>query len=184
MSRVIKNKRPLRIVLTGVENSGKSSLIKPLAERFNWPYILELCRENEDVLNGKETFDTLLSLQKLNESRVKDLMENTKSLGIFCDTGSIVLDFWSESVFGKRVSTHDQQITDTKVDLYLLCETIEKWEVDPIRLIPDYDKRLEMNDRFRRRLDELNLPYIEVPVKPILERVDLIENEIKNRFNV
>ena len=54
--------KPLRIVLTGVENSGKSTLIKPLSERFNWPYILELCRTNEDVLKGEETFKTMMEI--------------------------------------------------------------------------------------------------------------------------
>ena len=91
--------KPLRIVLTGVENSGKSTLIRPLSERFNWPYILELCRTNEEVLKGKETFKTMQEMHKLNEEEVVKLLSKTDAKGIFCDTGTLVLDLWSEIVF-------------------------------------------------------------------------------------
>jgi len=184
MNRGSTCNRPLRVVLTGVENSGKSSLIKPLAKKLNWPYILELCREDENVLNGRETFETLLNLHNNNESRVKALMEHTKSDGIICDTGPIVLDIWSKSVFGESIFKYDCEITKTKVDLYLLCATVEMWEADPIRLVPDYAKRVKINNRFRSRLQDIGLPFVEVPVMSIDKRVDLIEREIKNRFHV
>ncbi|PCJ81769.1 MAG: hypothetical protein COA49_04500 [Bacteroidetes bacterium] len=184
MNRDCKSTRPIRVVLTGVENSGKSTLIKPLAKKLNWPYILELCRENEDVLNGNETFETLLNLHKLNESRVHELRVNTKSMGILCDTGPVVLDFWSKSVFGESIFNYDHEITKIEVDLYLLCSTIEEWEMDPIRVIPDYNTRVQIHRRFRGRLQELNLPFIEVPVMSTSERVEFIEREIKKRFHV
>ena len=176
--------KPLRIVLTGVENSGKSTLIKPLAERFNWPYILELCRKNDEVLNGEETFKTLEELHKLNEEQVLELLSNTDAKGIFCDTGILALDVWSELVFGKEVSGNNKDVSDSYVDLYLLCETVKEWEPDPIRLFPDYNKRVEVNELFRKKLESRGLEYVFVPILPIENRLDFIEKEMKSRFDV
>lgn len=176
--------KPLRIVLTGVENSGKSTLIKPLAERFNWPYILELCRKNDEVLSGEETFNTLEELHKLNEEQVVELLSNTDAKGIFCDTGILDLDVWSELVFGKRVSVNNKDVSDSDVDLYLLCETVKEWEPDPIRLLPDYNKRVEVNELFRKKLESRGLEYVFVPILPIENRLDFIEKEMKSRFDV
>ena len=177
--------RPLRIVLTGVENSGKSTLIKPLAERFNWPYILELCRENKEVLHGEETFKTLQELHKLTEYEVAKLLSHTHAKGIFCDTGLLALDVWSELVFGKEVSGDNKPSTsDSEVDLYLLCATVKEWEPDPIRLFPDYNKRVEVNLLFREKLEKKGLPYVFVPILPMEQRIDFIEQEIRLRFNV
>jgi len=176
--------KPLRIVLTGVENSGKSTLIKPLAERFSWPYILELCRKNDEVLNGNETFKTLEELHKLNEKQVLELLSNTDAKGIFCDTGILALDVWSEIVFGKEVSGYNNGVSDSDVDLYLLCETVKEWEADPIRLFPDYNKRVEVNGIFLEKLKSRGLEYVFVPVLPIEKRLDFIEKELKSRFDV
>jgi nicotinamide riboside kinase len=177
--------KPLRIVLTGVENSGKSTLIKPLSERFNWPYILELCRKNDAVLRGEETFKTMREMHKLNEEEVFELLSNTDAKGIFCDTGILVLDIWSEIVFGKKVSEdNNEKISDSRVDLYLLCETVKEWEPDPIRLFPDYNKRVEVNKLFRSELENRGLPFVFVPILPIDKRLDFIEKEIRSRFDV
>ena len=175
------NNKKFRIVITGVENSGKSTLIKPLAEKFNWPYILELCRENEAVLSGKETFKTLTQLHRLEEKRFEEMLETTSAKGIFCDTAGLVLDLWSESVFGKRVTT---AFSSRKIDLYLLCETVEKWEYDPIRLIPSYQERVEKNNEFRARLELEKLPYIYIPVMPLDHRVEFAEKKIKEILDV
>ncbi|MDA9774915.1 ATP-binding protein [Algibacter sp.] len=177
--------KPLRIVLTGVENSGKSTLIQPLAERFNWPYILELCRENKEVLHGEETFKTLQELHKLNEKEVAKVLSLTNAKGIFCDTGILALDVWSELVFGKEVSEDNiHSNSDAEVDLYLLCETVKEWEPDPIRLFPNYNKRVEVNELFLEKLKKRGLAYVFVPILPLEQRVAFIEQEIRLRFDV
>ena len=127
------NNNKFRIVITGVENSGKSTLIKPLAEKFNWPFILELCRENEAVLNGTETFETLKELHQLEENKFEEIVNSTSANGVFCDTAGLVLDLWAESVFGKRVTTKS---SSRKIDLYLLGITCPASSCNAIIYIP------------------------------------------------
>jgi nicotinamide riboside kinase len=137
------------------------------------------------VLKGKETFTTMQEMHKLNEEEVVKLLSKTDAKGIFCDTGTLVLDLWSEIVFGKKVSENkDEKISDSVVDLYLLCETVKQWEPDPIRLFPDYHKRVEVNRLFRAELENKELPYVFVPILPIDKRLDFIEKEIRSRFDV
>jgi len=170
-----------RIVITGVENSGKSTLIKPLAAKFNWPFILELCRKNKAVLHGTETLETLKELHRLEERSFEKMVNSTSAKGVFCDTAGLVLDLWAESVFGKRVTTES---SSKNIDLYLLCETIEKWEDDPMRLIPNHQERIEKNNEFRARLELETAPYIFIPVMPIDERVEFAERKIKEILDV
>ena len=170
-----------RIVITGVENSGKSTLIKPLAEKFNWPFVLELSRENEAVLNGTETFETLKELHRLEERIFEEMINSTSEKGVFCDTAGLSLDLWAESVFGKSVTVDS---SSKKIDLYLLCETIEKWEDDPLRVIPNHQERIKKNNEFRARLELEKAPYIYIPVMPVDERVEFAERKIKEVLDV
>ena len=170
-----------RIVITGVENSGKSTLIQPLAEKFNWPFVLELSRENVEVLNGTETFETLQELHRLEERSCEEIINSTSAKGVFCDTAGLSLDLWAESVFGKSVTTKS---SSKNIDLYLLCETIEKWENDPLRLIPNYQVRIEKNNEFRASLELEKAAYIYIPVMPVVERVEFAERKIKEILDV
>ncbi|MFB1019969.1 MAG: AAA family ATPase, partial [Flavobacteriales bacterium] len=122
-------------------------------------------------------------LHKLNEKEVAKVLSHTNAMGIFCDTGILALDVWSELVFGKEVS-EDNNHSNAAVDLYLLCATVKEWEPDPIRLFPDYNKRVEVNELFREKLESRGLEYLFVPILPTEQRVDFIEQEIRSRFDV
>jgi hypothetical protein len=61
---------------------------------------------------------------------------------------------------------------------------VKEWEPDPIRLFPDYNKRVEVNELFREKLESRGLEYLFVPILPTEQRVDFIEQEIRSRFDV
>ena len=52
--------KKLRIILSGIENSGKTTLAKTLAPILGYELIEEQCRFNSDVIKGEETSKTLL----------------------------------------------------------------------------------------------------------------------------
>ena len=60
--------KKLRIVFSGIENSGKSTLSRAVASELGFEFIEEQCRYNKAVIEGVETTDTLISLQILRHS--------------------------------------------------------------------------------------------------------------------
>ncbi|MBL6619356.1 MAG: AAA family ATPase, partial [Flavobacteriales bacterium] len=86
------------IVLTGVENAGKTTLTKMLSEELTWPWIPEFARTDERVVNQATEHQ---DLQRLHDAFRRSLDENRDNGTdhLICDTGALVLDMWSRTVF-------------------------------------------------------------------------------------
>jgi len=146
----------LRIVLTGAESSGKSSLTRHLSELFKLPYALEYARiELEE--NGPE-----YNLEQLKEMSRKHLNYQQEEVpisvpcGIF-DTDLINYKIWAEEVFGYCPEEISRGVEQESAHVYLLCKPDLPWEADPLRENPD-----NLNFLYQRHLDEiirLNRPY-------------------------
>ena len=164
-----------RIVITGVENSGKTTLVKELAKRLNTPFILELCRENLEVLAGTETTSTLIELNKLQETLVQDILSSNDF--VICDTAGLELEIWSKSKFDKEIKCE----TLVPVDLYFFCNTLPIWEEDPLRAFPKYEDRKQHELLFIDKYREMGKELILVPAITIEERVEFVVEQLKER---
>ena len=137
-----------RVVVTGVECSGKTTLSRELASALEWAWVPEHARTHQDVLNGnvsEETFDALHASQTSAASAARQ----THS-GVVCDTGDLVLRMWSEAVLD--FSWHPLSPPDPRVDLYILCPTLHQWEEDPLRTLPKVEDRLALEEKYRAHL--------------------------------
>ena len=67
--------KKLRIVFSGIENSGKTTLAKAVAAELGFEFIEEQCRYNKDVIEGVETAETLKIINSLQESMVAESMK-------------------------------------------------------------------------------------------------------------
>ena len=54
----------LKVIVTGAESSGKTTLCNALTEHFNIPFIAEFAREFLNKLDGNYTQDDLLAIAK------------------------------------------------------------------------------------------------------------------------
>ena len=138
-----------RVVVTGVENSGKTSLSQALAAHLGWPCAEEQARNHPDVLEKSidaSTFDALHETQ----TAVAAQHEAAGAPGVICDTGDLVLRLWSESILG--FSWHPLAPPQPRVDLYILCPTLATWEPDPLRSLPRLEDRLALEAQYREHL--------------------------------
>lgn len=137
-----------RIVVTGVECSGKTTLSQALAQRLGWAWVPEHARTHSDVVAGKvqeSTFD------ELHESQTAAAAEaRSTHPGVVCDTGDLVLRMWSEAVLD--FSWHPLLPPDPRVDLHVLCPTLPTWEEDPLRTLPRLEDRLALEEQYRAHL--------------------------------
>ena len=85
-----------KIVLTGPECSGKTTLSTDIATRFNLPIVKEYARSFLTKINRPYKYEDLLRIAKkqLEEENQKSNSKSKKQL-IICDTNLQVIKLWS-----------------------------------------------------------------------------------------
>ncbi|HEX2618334.1 MAG TPA: ATP-binding protein [Flavobacteriales bacterium] len=158
----------LRIVVTGPESSGKTTLAEALAAHYGTIWVHEAARS---YLNAREAFGTasgyverdLLAIAELQLRIEEDLMAMIKPEEpqlIICDTDLITIRIWGEDKFGRSDPWIVQQTHERSYDLWLLCAPDMPWEPDPLREDPHGRDRLFAI--YRHTLEQLGKPFIAV----------------------
>jgi nicotinamide riboside kinase len=152
----------LKIIVTGPESSGKTTLCNALSKHFNLPFSKEYAREYLSTLKRDYNLDDLLKIAK---GQLKT--ENELQL---LDTDLITLKIWSEYKYGNCDKWILTQIEKQKSEnrFYLLCSPDIPWQADKQRENPD--NREELFEIYKQELDDLEHNYF------IVEG----ENRIKN----
>ena len=85
----------LKIIVSGPESSGKTTLCVGLAKYFKIPFLREYAREYISNLNKAYTKDDLLSIAKKQYG-----LEQINSNLVLCDTDLITIKIWSKYKYG------------------------------------------------------------------------------------
>ena len=154
----------LKIIVTGPESSGKTTLCKALSRHFKIPFTEEYAREYMNNLEGDYTQSHLLEIGKgqlLSEHNAQIL-----------DTDLITIKIWSKYKYGNCDKWIIEQIEKQKTEkrFYLLCKDDIPWEEDPQRENPN--DRVELFEIYKQELDNLGHNYF------IVEGENRIENSI------
>ena len=198
------NGKLVRIVITGPESTGKSTLSEQLAHAFQTVWCPEfarhfLSRQPEKVLpsaeapNGNYDYDDLLTIARgqialeneMAENAIQSWSSQTKPLTrqpvLFIDTDMYVMKVWSEFVFGKCHPYILQQIEQRRYDFYLLCNTDLPWVKDDLREYPDPAVRNNLLRLYEDILMNQPVPWSLVS-GTAAERVTSAENAIQHHF--
>jgi nicotinamide riboside kinase len=150
-----------KIVFTGPESTGKTTISKQVAAYFGVPHIFEAARlhlEKQPVVS-KYTYEDLsiIAYKQLILENVSWEFEDAESLSkipfIVCDTDLITLKIWSNEVFKKcdpmTLQNIDNQALKYEKELYFLCSPEGVlWEDDPQRENPhDRDRLFELYEK-------------------------------------
>ena len=162
-----------KIILTGPESSGKTTLCKALSKYFKIPFNKEYAREYLQNLNRDYTKKDLMKIAK----KQLDLEQQYMLL----DTDLITIKIWSNYKYGNCNKWIINQIKKQKKEkrFYLLCKPDIKWEEDPLRENPN--NRLELYKIYREEIKRLNHDYYIVKAKNRSTKI-LSEILIKNSY--
>lgn len=151
-----------KIVITGPESTGKSSLSKQLADYYKVEPVPEYARiylNNKGGLYNQKDL-TLIAKGQI-ELEEKALKTNAKF--VFCDTSLEVIKIWSEFKYGTCDSFIINSLSKRQPNLYLLLEPDLPWQQDPLRENPN--NRIELFDIYKKELSSYNIPHFVVSGK-------------------
>jgi nicotinamide riboside kinase len=175
--------RPLRLVVTGVESTGKTTLATQLSQHFGFPLALEAARYDARVQKGtidERDLNRLVTLQFDAALTAEREALNQGAAGLIADTGGLVLELWGASVFG--VVPEEAHRLQNWFDFYILCSPDIPWESDPLRSMPQETDRLALHQRYIQRLDEAGYHWVETKGSAPLERFLFIVEAIETAF--
>lgn len=145
-----------RIVITGPESSGKTTICRKLAAHFGVPWVPEYAREYLELLQRPYQEHDLLRIAQEQWQRQQQAMSAGGAF-LFCDTGLLVLLLWSEVRFGRVDPWITSTLRDQAADLYLLCRPDIPWIADPLRENPD--DRDDLFLLYQQKIEALGLPF-------------------------
>lgn len=142
-----------RVGIIGPESTGKSTLAKYLAKRYNGVYVPEYAREYMEKLDRPYSYDDVVSIAHYQIEHLQGLQDGL----YFFDTELIITKVWFEYKYGSCPDWLENAIRDYPMDTYLLTYPDIKWEPDPVRENPAI--RLELFERYEREVQALDIPY-------------------------
>ncbi|MGI8637533.1 MAG: AAA family ATPase [Segetibacter sp.] len=162
-----------KVVVTGPESTGKSTLCKLLAAPYHSVWCPEFAREYLLRHGTHYSFDDLLTIAKgqlaLEKEYVAKAIKQWEGNGkktekplLFIDTDMYVMKVWCEYVFEKCHQFILEKVAESKCDLYLLCNIDLPWIKDELREYPDLKSRKELFHIYKDILVNQIVPWVDV----------------------
>ena len=125
----------LKIVLTGPESSGKTTLAEQLAAHYKISWVPEYARSYLHQLGRSYREEDLLAIAQ-GQVQQEDKAARANPHLLICDTSLLVILIWSRVRYGRCHPWIKAQWQQRTVDHYLLCRPDLPWHPDPQRENP------------------------------------------------
>jgi len=168
-----------KVVISGPESSGKSTLSKHLSESLFIPHVREYAREYIDSLNREYNEEDLVQIAKGQLGLEEDIISQTPSY-LICDTDLLTIKVWSEYKYGSCDLEIIELLKNNLPDLYLLTSPDFPWKEDLQRENPN--NRDELFSIYKEEIIKLGVPFVVVSGSE-LDRLERVMEIFSNYFN-
>jgi nicotinamide riboside kinase len=127
----------IKIVITGPESTGKTSIANYLSEKFNLSVVKEFAVEYLEKTDGKYKYNDLKEIAKRQIESENEIIEFNNPEVLICDTDLFTLKIWSEVRFNKIDKYIIDILKTRKYHHYILCYPDIDWEYAKFRENPD-----------------------------------------------
>lgn len=149
----------MRVGIIGPESTGKSTLARYLAKRYNGVLVTEYAREYVERKGTTEvTWEELCAIAR-HQIEELEAISLRPSAFFFFDTELIVTKVWFEYAFGRVPEWLNENIHRYPMDVYLLTYPDLPWIPDPARSNGSDAIRKELFDRYESEIQALDKPY-------------------------
>jgi NadR type nicotinamide-nucleotide adenylyltransferase len=147
-----------RIIITGAESTGKSTLAKQLALYYHTVYMPEYARTYIENLNRAYNYEDVVHIAKMQIQFEQAFLLKANKY-IFIDTGLIITKVWFQEVFQKYPDWLDDAILKSLPDFYLVCDIDLPWKEDPVRENGTLEKRKYLMNRYIDEIKKYKVEY-------------------------
>lgn len=124
--------KPLQIVVTGPECSGKSTLSRALSNALNEPWVPEYALSYLSAIDRPYCSEDLVAIARGQLAGIEEAKAWARQL-LIIDTGIEVIDIWHRDKIGPLPEELQAMREAWQPDLYLLCKPDIPYEPHPMR---------------------------------------------------
>lgn len=125
------------ICFHGAESTGKTVLMKQLAEEYGCPWVPEYGRTYAEERGTEFTMEDLLAIARGQDEAMRTAAKREPAL-LLLDTDPLMTAAWAQMLFGE---IPDELLSYPKADHYLLFEPDVPWKDDGTRMFGGDDAR-------------------------------------------
>ena len=148
-----------RVVLTGPESTGKTTLARQLADDYRTEWSPEYARTYAGAKGAPLDADDVEPIAR-GQIAVEDAALAAARGVAFLDTDLVSTAVYARHYYGGCPPWIEHAVRERRADLYLLLAPDVPWVADPERDRPH--RREELHDLFRAKLDEIGAHYAAV----------------------
>lgn len=150
-----------RVVLTGSESTGKTTLARRLAEHFGTEWVPEFVRDYAAAKGTPLTFEDHGPVARGQIQREDEYIARSRTSGaavLIQDTDLLSTAVYCAHYYGASPAWIEQAVQERRPDLYLLLEIDIPWEADPQR--DRGHMRPEMQALFAEAVRRSGAPFV------------------------
>jgi HTH-type transcriptional repressor of NAD biosynthesis genes len=133
-----------RVLITGPDSCGKTTLTRYLAKIFNTSWSEEYGRHySRDFMGGNEALfrpDDFARICQIQRDQDEDALKNANKI-VFFDTDAVVTQFYCEIYMGHSSPAIEEFVDHQKYDAVLMLKPSVKWIPDGLRFKGDQKER-------------------------------------------
>ncbi|WP_246222895.1 AAA family ATPase [Draconibacterium halophilum] len=145
------------VAITGAESTGKSTLAKALAKHYNLPFVPEFARGYVEQLQRSYTYEDVILIAQKQVEQYNEMVSKQVPL-IILDTWLLITKIWLDVVYGIVPEWIDQTIKETRIDVFLVCDTDLPWVPDSVRENGGTDRE-KLQQTYIQELEKYQFPY-------------------------
>jgi NadR type nicotinamide-nucleotide adenylyltransferase len=149
-----------RVVITGAESTGKTTLAQALSDYYSEPWTQEFVRSYVGQLDRELRPEDLEPIARGQLTTEDARLDQARRL-IIHDTNMLSFIIYARHYFEKELDWVNKCFKERNYSLYFLCMPDIPWEADTgQRESPEVRARL--HQLFKAELNSLKLPYVEI----------------------
>jgi NadR type nicotinamide-nucleotide adenylyltransferase len=145
-----------RVVVTGSECTGKSTLARQLADRYTTECVPEFVRQFARTMGGRLQFSDHGPIAR-GQMGLEDEYRTRATTLLIHDTDLLSTVVYCRHYFGRCPEWIEAATVDRRADLYFLCDIDVPWVADGLRDRPE--RREEMHQLFVDAANEFGMPW-------------------------
>ncbi len=147
-----------KIVITGPESTGKSTLTTSLAKHYNATWVKEYAREYLGNLTKSYELADVLKMAKIQLEKEHEAEKNSTN-SLFLDTDLTVFKVWLKEKYNTEINWIENEIKQSSNKLFFICDIDIPWEADPLREHPNLEDRQRIFNRYIQIMEENQFNY-------------------------